>query len=130
MIVKGGKKLGSQFHKMPVTVRRNLVKSIKRNTEQTARTAKGLVPVLSGELKGWIFTQYEDGGLTGSVEAAPPTGPAQRKAKAVEFGRKNGNRGTTEEQPYIRLAQKLQGKKFRNSMKSAIRRGVKEAING
>ena len=130
MMVTGGKKLASQFKKMPVTVRKNLVKSVGRNTEQVARTAKGLVPVASGELKGGIFTQYDDGGLTGSVEAAQPNGPDQRKANAVEFGRTKGNRGTTVERPYIRLAQKLQGKKFRNSMKAAIRRGMKEATNG
>jgi hypothetical protein len=130
MKVTGALKLSKQFDKIPDTVRKNLRKSITRNTEQTARAARGLVPVLSGELKGWIFTQYADGGMSGSVEAAQPNGPDQRKANAVEFGRKNGNRGTTEAQPYIRLAQKLQGKKFANSMKAAIRRGIKEATNG
>lgn len=130
MKVTGALKLMKQFDKMPDTVHKNLRKSIHRNTEQAARTARGLVPVASGELKGWIFTQYADGGMTGSVEAAPPERSAQIKAKAVEFGRKNGNRGTTEAQPYIQLAQKLQGKKFANSMKAAIRRGIKEATNG
>jgi len=128
--VTGALKLMKQFDKMPDTVHKNLRKSIHRNTEQAARTARGLVPVVSGELKGWIFTQYADGGMTGSVEAAQFNGPDQRKANVVEFGRTKGNRGTTEAQPYIQLAQKLQGKKFANSMKAAIRRGIKEATNG
>jgi hypothetical protein len=130
MKVTGALKLGKQFDKIPDTVRKNLRKSITRNTEQAARAARGLVPALSGELKGWIFTQYADGGMSGSVEAAQPNGPDQRKASAVEFGRTKGNRGTTKAQPYIQLAQKLQGKKFRNSMKAAIKRGLKEATNG
>lgn len=130
MKITGDLKLMKQFDKMPDTVHKNLRKSIHRNTEQAARAARGLVPVASGELKGWIFTQYADGGMSGSVEAAQPNGPDQRKAKAVEFGRENGNRGTTEAQPYIQLAQKLQGKKFSRSVKAAVKRGIKEATNG
>jgi hypothetical protein len=68
--------------------------------------------------------------MTGSVEAAQFNGPDQRKAKAVEFGRKNGNRGTTEANPYIQLAQKLQLTKFGRSMKASVKRGIKEATNG
>lgn len=92
--------------------------------------ARSLVPVKTGELKSWIFTKYDDDGMVGSVEAAPPSRDEQIKAKAVEFGRKKGNRGTTAAQPYIRTAQKLQVPKFNKSVKSAIRRGLKEATNG
>ena len=132
MKVTGAKKLARQFDKMPEAVEKQMIKSIRRNTEAAARLAKALVPVDSGELKKMIFTQYEnrDGVYQGSVEAAPPTKDAQVKAKAVEFGRKKGNRGTTAAQPYIRLAQKQQGPKFKKSMKAAIKRGIKEATNG
>lgn len=132
MKVVGAKKLGRQLDKMPDAVERQIVKSIKRNTEAAARLARNLVPVATGELKGWISTKYENrpNEYLGSVEAAPPERDAQIKASSVEFGRKKGNRGTTEAQPYIRLAQKLQGPKFKKSLKSAIRRGIKEAVNG
>ena len=130
MRVKGADKLAKQFKKMPAAVERNLKKSVRLNTERTAKLARALAPVDSGELKGWIFTQYDEGGLQGSVEAAPPTKEAQQKARAVEFGRKNGNRGQTNPAPYIRIAQQHTGKKFKNSVKSAIRRGLKEATNG
>ena len=132
MKVTGAKKLARQFDKMPEAVEKQMIKSIRRNTEAAARLAKALVPVDSGELKKMIFTQYEnkDGVYQGSVEAAPPTKDAQVKAKAVEFGRKKGNRGTTAAQPYMRLAQKQQGPKFKKSMKAAIKRGIKEATNG
>ena len=103
MKVTGAKKLARQFDKMPEAVEKQMIKSIRRNTEAAARLAKALVPVDSGELKKMIFTQYEnrDGVYQGSVEAAPPTKDAQVKAKAVEFGRKKGNRGTTAAQPYM-----------------------------
>ena len=123
-------KLIKQLGSMPEAVRRNLVKSIRTNTEQTAKNARRLVPAKSGELRGWIHTVYEADGLTASVEAAPPTKEAQTKSLAVEFGRQKGNRGTTAAQPYIRLAQKMQGKKFYSSIKSAVNRGMKEATNG
>jgi hypothetical protein len=123
-------KLIKQLASMPKAVERNLVKSIRLNTEQTAKNARRLVPAKTGELRGWIHTVYEADGLTASVEAAPPTKAAQIKAKAVEFGRQKGNRGTTSAQPYIRVAQKLQGKKFAKSIKSAVNRGMKEATNG
>lgn len=137
MKVAGAAKLAKQLRDAPEAVHRNVVKSIKLNTEQAARMARSLVPVKSGQLKGWIHTKYDDGGMVGSVEAAPPTKDAQTKAYSVEFGTKNrltkktgANRGSTTAQPYIRTAQKLQAPKFSRSVKSAIRRGLKEATNG
>lgn len=130
MRVGGADKLKKQFRKMPKTVEARLVKSVRLNTERTARMARALAPVDSGELKGWIYTQYEEGGLVGSVEAAPSTKEAQIKAKSVEGGRKNGNRGTTAPAPYMNLAKKHMAPKFKNSVKAAIRKGLKEATNG
>lgn len=129
MKVSGAAKLAKQLRDMPEAVNANLKKSVRLNTEQAASMARRLVPVKSGELKSWIFTKYEDDGLIGSVEAAAPVKADQIKAKAVEFGRQKGNRGTTAAQPYIRLAQKTQGPKFARSIKSAVRRGMKEATN-
>lgn len=132
MKVTGAKKLAKQFDKIPEAVERQVVKTIRRNTEAAARLVRNLVPVATGELKGWIYTKYERGDheYIGSVEAAPPGRDEQIKARAVEFGRTKGNRGKTEAQPYIRLAQKLQGPKFKKAIKSAIKRGIKEAVNG
>lgn len=130
MKVAGASKLAKQLRDAPEAVHANVKKSVFRNTEQAARMARSLVPVKTGELKSWIFTKYDDDGMVGSVEAAPPSRDEQIKAKAVEFGRKKGNRGTTAAQPYIRTAQKLQVPKFNKSVKSAIRRGLKEATNG
>lgn len=130
MKIMGAEKLAKQLRQVPDSARVHVVKAIKRNVEQGAKVARTLVPVDSGELKGWIFTQYADGGMTGSVEAAPPTADAQKKARAVEFGRKKGNRGTTEANPYIRTARSFLAKKFKNSIRSAIRKAAKEAMSG
>ena len=69
MKVYGADLLAKQLRNMPKTIEAQVAKAIKRNTEQAARTARSLVPVKSGELKAWIFTKYDDNGLTGSVEA-------------------------------------------------------------
>jgi hypothetical protein len=130
MKILGAKELARQIKAMPKGIERNLVKSIRQNTEQAAKLARALVPVATGQLRGWIYTQYDTNGLRGSVEAAPPTKEAQTKANAVEFGRTKGNRGKTAAQPYIRLAQKSQAKKFSRSIRSAVRRGMKEATSG
>ena len=123
-------KLIKQLETMPAAVERNLVKSVRLNTEQAANMARRIVPVKSGELRGWIHTIYEADGLTASVEAAPPTKQAQIKAKAVEGGRHNTATGSAAAQPYMKIARKLQAKKFGKSIKSAVRRGMKEATNG
>lgn len=126
----GTKGLLRELGQIPAAVERNLIKSVRLNTEQAARLAKVLVPVDSGALKAGIHTKYALDGLLGSVEAAAPTKEAQTKANAVEFGRKKGNRGTTAAHPFIRPAQATQAPKFRKSVKSAVRRGLKEATRG
>lgn len=130
MKVTGSKILVRQLKDVPKEVRANAKKTIKTYTEKAARLARRLVPVDTGELKGWIHTKYDEDGMAGSVEAAPPTKEAQRKALAVEFGRTKGNRGTTAAQPYIRGAQAVIAPQFRKAMKSAVRRGLKAATDG
>jgi hypothetical protein len=130
MRVEGAKRLSRQLKDLPVEVRAEVSKTIRRNTEAGARLARQLVPVDSGELLGWIFTKYNPGGLTASIEAAPDTAAAQKKARAVEFGRKKGNRGTTEPAPYMRIMQSHLGKRFRTSIKRAIKKAAKQAVSG
>lgn len=131
MRVTGGKKLGKQLRDLPDDVRAEVDKAIRRNTEAGARLARQLVPVESGELKGWIHTKYDQqDGLRGSVEAAPPTKEAQIKARSVEFGRSKGDRGSTSPAPYMRIMQKHLGKRFRNSIRAAIRKAVRSSMNG
>ena len=82
-----------------------------------------------GELKEWIYTQYDNSGLTGSIEAAPPRKEPQIKAKAVEGGRKKGDRGTTTPNHYMNTARAFMAKKFTSRVKAAIKKAAREATN-
>jgi hypothetical protein len=117
MRVEGADKLAKQFRRLPKEVHTQIQKTVKRNTESGARLARNLVPVSSGELKGWI-------------EAAPSTKEAQIKAKSVEGGRKNGDRGITEAQPYMKLAAQHAAGKFNRSIQAAYRKAARMVLNG
>jgi hypothetical protein len=131
MRVSGDIRLRRQLRELPEEVRNEVEKTIRRNTEAGARLARKLVPVDKGQLKAWIFTKYDtEDGFRGSVEAAPPTKEAQIKARAVEFGRTKGERGTTSPAPYMRIMQKHLGKRFRNSIRAAIKKAARRVTNG
>jgi hypothetical protein len=131
MRVSGDRRLRRQLGELPDEIRKDVEKAIRRNTEAGARLARKLVPVDKGQLKAWIFTKYDtENGFRGSVEAAPPTKEAQIKARAVEFGRTKGERGTTSPAPYMRIMQKHLGKRFRNSIRAAIRKAARRVTNG
>ena len=131
MRLTGAKRLQKQLADLPEEVRAELTKVIRRNTEAGARMARQLVPVASGQLKGWIHTKYDsEDGFRGSVEAAPPTKEAQVKARAIEFGRKRGNRGSTNPAPYMRIMQSHLGKRFKTQIRNAIRKAARSAVNG
>jgi hypothetical protein len=128
MKILGAEKLAKQLRQVPDSARVHVVKAIRRNTEKGAKVARTLVPVASGELKAMIFTQYDQDGMRGSVEAAPRDGVSQKLARAVEFGRKKGKRGKTAANPYMRYTQSFLVKKFKGSIRSAIRKAAKEAM--
>jgi hypothetical protein len=130
MKILGAEKLAKQIRQVPISARVYVSKAIRGNVEQGAKVARTLVPVDSGELKSMIFTKYEADGMSGSIEAAPSDSKSQRKARAVEFGRKKGDRGTTPAHKYIRTAQAFLAKRFKRSIRSAIRKAAKEAISG
>lgn len=126
----GGRRLVRQIKDMPEAVREEIVRQIAKTTEQAAKVARMLVPVATGELKGWIRTSYSPQGMMGVVDAAPKGDrKAHAKARSVEFGRKQGERGTTAAQPYIRRAQSYVAKGFSGRIRSAIRKGVKRATS-
>ena len=128
MKITGQKKLMREMIELPKDARTNIRKVIKRNAEAGARMARTLVPVDSGELKGWIHTTYSQDGMGASIEAAPKDKESQIKAKAIEFGRTKGDRGTTNPAPYMRIMQSHLGKRFKNSIKGAIKKAAKEAF--
>lgn len=130
MRITGDKKLRAQLAALPVKAQHRVAQAIKRNTEEGARVARALAPVREGYTKGDIFTQYEPDGMRASVEAAGPTRDEQIRARSIEHGRKNGERGQTAPQPYIQPAQAFVGRKFGRSIKNAVRRALKDATSG
>ena len=129
-MLTGDKALIRKLSQLQPKTRAMLQRTIQRNTEEGARVARALAPAKTGETKADIFTQYSLDGMKGSVEAAQPTKEAQIRAKAIEFGRKSGIRGTTAPQPYIRPTQEFLGKKFGRSIRRAVKKAAREAMNG
>lgn len=128
MKLQGVRRLQRQLKAMPRAVQEEVAAQVKKTTEQAAKVARMLVPVATGELKGWIRTSYSPRGIRGVVDAAPRGDrEAHAKARAVEFGRKRGNRGVTAAQNYIRRAEAYVAKGFKSRLSRAIKRGVKKA---
>jgi hypothetical protein len=122
-------RLKRQFADLPRSVRRKVGDAVEASTEETAKVARILVPVKTGELKSWIRTHYESERLYGEVLAAPKGDrKAHAKARSVEFGRKKGTKGETTPRRYVRRAEAYIAKKFRSRISRAISQGVKEAM--
>lgn len=132
MKLLGTKKLARQLSDLPDTVRDNIGNTIGKQVKRGVRVARTLVPVDTGQLKGWITGRVEktDNGVYGIIDAAPDTKKAQQKARAVEFGRTKGNRGTTDANPYIRTTQSYLAKSYRSAVNRAINKAAKEAVRG
>jgi hypothetical protein len=126
----GAEKLIRQVQAVPQEVRTAVSAAIRKGTEETANIARTLAPNKTGETKSMIFTKYADDGMSASVEAAPNTQADQVKTRSIEFGRKRGNKGTTEPHPYIRRAQAHTAKKFKAAVKRAMNKALKEATSG
>jgi hypothetical protein len=132
MKLLGAKKLARQLSDLPDTVRGNIGSTIEKQVKRGVRVARTLVPVDTGQLKGWITGRVEktDNGVYGIIDAAPDTKKAQQKARAVEFGRTKGNRGTTDANPYLRTTQSYLAKSYRSAVRRAINKAAKEAVRG
>jgi hypothetical protein len=129
MKVVGADKLTRQLRALPKAQRSHVVKALAKSAVEGERVARTLVPVDSGDLKSGIHTKSQDEGMTVSVEAAPEDKQSQIKAKAVEFGRKKGDRGTTDPRPYMRRTQAYLAKRHKNRVKRAINKAVKEVVS-
>lgn len=130
MKLLGHEKLIKQMRRIPTEVRTAVSAAIRKGTEETANVARSLAPEKSGETKQMIFTKYSADGMSASVEAAPNTRAEQVKTRAIEFGRRKGEKGTTQPSPYIRRAQAYTAKKFKASIKRAMNKALKDATNG
>lgn len=124
------KKLKRTMKAVPLEVQSEVRRAVVKNLSEGVKVAKTLAPDVSGETKADIFAKYDADGLGGSIEAAPSDKESQIRSKAIEFGRKQGDRGTTDPQPYIRPTQNYLEKRFKGRISRAIRKGVKAAGGG
>lgn len=132
MKVTGDKKLIRQMRKLPKETRNNIMKTMKYNVEQAARLARTLAPDVTGQTRDDIFTKFRSNfeGVIASVEAAQPTKEAQQRALAIEYGRENGDHGTTPPQPYIGPARSYLEKKHTASIRRAINKAARDTFRG
>ena len=115
----------------PRRTAKNLELAIIKSVNEGVGFAKVMVPRGTGDLAAGIHAKFEsgDGIFKGSVEAAAPEKEPQRKALAVEFGRRKEStpsRGTTEPVPYIRRAQAIIAPKHKGRITRAINKAKKE----
>jgi len=132
MKITGAKKLARQLGDLPDASRAHIQKAIRLNVEEGARVARTLAPVLSGETRDQITTEFALDGMSGTVliidnDAAQAD---KDRAYAIEHGRKAGDRGTTQGAHYAWRTRAYLAKKFKNRIARAIRRAAREVSNG
>jgi len=132
MRLLGSRKLIRQLSRLAPGVRDNLNATINKQVQKGVRIARVLVPEDTGQLKGWINGRVDvsQNGVYGIIDAAPDTPEAQKKARAVEFGRTRGDAGIAAAQPYIRPTQQYLAKGYRAAIKRAINKAAKETVRG
>lgn len=134
MRITGGRRLRRQLSELPERTRDHITRAIQRNVRQGVRVAKVLAPVDSGQTKEDIegFLPATGGGLVGVVEVIASNAPRTEKDRAysIEHGRKQGKHGTTEGAHHMRRTRQYLGKKFKASIKAAIRKAAREVTSG
>lgn len=126
-MILGMKQLKRTMQKAPAAVRVEARKAVIKSVTEGVALAKTLAPDVSGETKANIRAKYDTDFLAGSVEAAASAKQEQIRAKAIEFGRKKGDKGTADPHPYIQPTQEYLGKRFKGRVSRAIRKGVRAA---
>lgn len=133
MKIEGHKSLIKKLGRLPEVQRAKIAKVIAATTEEGARVSRALAPELSGKTRADITTKYSPDGMSGQIEAIDPGAPRAEKDRAysIHYGRKKGDRGTTEGALYMTRTRQYLGPKFRRRISAAVRRAAKEvAGNG
>lgn len=121
------KRLQKSFSDLPNAYFKELEKMIRKSVSEGEKFMRLLAPVDKGELKSGISTQFgriEEGVagsrkeiFAGSIEAAASTKEDQTKAKAIELGRRKGERGTTVAFPYVRRTRDMVNRKYKGRVR-------------
>lgn len=132
MKILGAKKAAQKLRALPDKQRDHVVRAIRRNAEQGAKVARTLAPNVTGETRARITTAYYDEGMVGEVVAIDSDAPRPEKDKvySIHYGRKRGERGTTTGYLYMTRTRQYLGKRFRNSIKRAVKKAAREVSDG
>lgn len=132
MKVEGDKALIRQLNKLPEASRKHVRRTIKRNLEQGERVAWTLAPDDTHQTRGDLHIDIDPDGMRGQVVAIRSDAPRADKDRtySIEHGRKKGNRGTTAGYKFMWRTRQYLGKRFRNSIRRAIRKAAKEVTRG
>ena len=147
--LNGVRKTLKDFESIEPKIKQKIEKDVKAAADEIARVARILVPVASGQLKGWINvkTHFVKNARYAFVNFAPNNPADIIKALVVEYGRKgarvgSGSRvrsggarvaastGSTEGAGYQRKATQYGATKYRRRISRSINKAVKEAMNG
>jgi hypothetical protein len=131
--ITGQKKLIAKLGRLPDVQRAKVARAIALSTEEGARMARTLAPEDTGRTRAAISTKYAADGMAGEIVAIDPDAPRAEKdrAYAIHYGRKSGDRGTTEGALYMTRTRQYLGRKMRARISRAVKRAAKEvAGNG
>lgn len=130
MMAKGVTKeaLAARWAKLPAVVKKKLTKAVETNAKELERTVKLVAPKESGELAFSITRRDSSAG--DYVRQTVKTNSKQAGAKKdyavfIEYGTDK-----MEAQPFFFPTYRILRDGFKKRARSALRRGVKAAING
>lgn len=136
-MILGAKKLKRTLRQAPGKIQNEARKAVRKSTVEGVNLARTLAPNVTGKTRDMIEAKYSADRLVGSVEAAPAEKEAQKKTRAIEFGRKRGaggkertNRKDVPEQPYIRPTENYLEARHKRRVARGIRKGIKDASGG
>jgi hypothetical protein len=130
--ITGTAKLKKQLKQVAPNVREEIETSTKRAAKRFANFARKVAPQgATGETKKVINHQVNISkhGVFGFVNFAQPTKQSAVRQASINYGRVEGDRGTTSGYQYIQTTRSFIGDKYKRAVKNAVSRGVKRASN-
>ena len=130
MRVDGAKKLMKQLDRIPDETIAAINESLEKTVRYGVTKAKSVVPVDEGTLKNTINgqTYQTKDGSYGFINFHNDTREGAIKTGVVNYGRKNGERGTFEGYGFIEFVKRLVGPRHNRIIKRNIKKALEKAV--
>ena len=130
MRVDGAKKLMKQLDRIPDGTIAAINESLEKTVRYGVTKAKSVVPVDEGTLKKTINgqTYQTKDGSYGFINFHNDTREGAIKTGVVNYGRKNGERGTFEGYGFIEFVKRLVGPRHNRIIKRNIKKALEKAV--